>query len=902
MNSKHPAITHSFSDTYVVWGDSEHGIAFARIANNGTEPGAPIYFATRGDFADPQVAASDNLVYVVWAEIDPSDYRNRVWLAISEDYGHTFSQPRQITKNGHHDIWKPHLIALGQDAWVTWTENEPDAIEPGIHVYTILGAGTSRFELESYLYTCPKWTSCYDNAITATTTSSGSLNVYVVWDDEGWLKLARSTDEGQHFEPAKTLGLSNTGYPHLVSDNDDVYVLYSNWLGYYSNMTLAVSNDAGATFHSIQVGNACFDGCVGELAVDGSRVAIAWSSNHAIFNQLVSDHGNSLGAVTLVSPMQGAFYGSPHVALKDSSIAIVYDDEFSLWKPHALVAASQDGGQTFQLLDAGDAFGSQPLPFSYEPAVVIYDNGNFGVVWTSILSGTMLTGDYHIFFRIGGKWSGDLSFVRSPQAIQAPEGSMRLAKGKLTSIKADLFNGFPGKVSITVRLSYTFGGVSDSKDTTVELKPGANTIYLPKDSFRPLGSDLNFTLQIDPQGRILETDENNNNDHAAALVYDTHPLRVLVVPVAVAGEATIPDNIDLEVVRQAGQGYVDGTFPLDDRESVWTVESGSPIRIPAKRPTDQGMDAFLKHIGSLANGGDYDKVIAVVRKGWFRDYYDTPGEDPILGIAGYDSGNDANKGALVDMEALKMGGVVVAHELAHTFGWVTIELSSSGYESHMNGVPAPGYWVARHSAKQGNDFMNYFNRTKDWVSLETYNHLFDRLLTVIGGLGPQVLTSTQSLVVSGVISGDGSLLSDAWYTLDAPPELPLDNPGELTLEYHDAAGALLAQTGFDLSYLTAMGEAATPAQSSSSDPGFFQLRLPDVPTAASLVLKRAGQVIYTRQRSAHAPQVTVAYPNGGESFRVGDALPLAWSAWTSTATRSVSSSRSAPITAPPGSR
>lgn len=36
-----------------------------------------------------------------------------------------------------------------------------------------------------------------------------------------------------------------------------------------------------------------------------------------------------------------------------------------------------------------------------------------------------------------------------------------------------------------------------------------------------------------------------------------------------------------------------------------------------------------------------------------------------------------------------MGGVVVAHELAHTFGWVTIELSSSGYESHMNGVPAP---------------------------------------------------------------------------------------------------------------------------------------------------------------------------------------------------------------------
>ena len=80
-----------------------------------------------------------------------------------------------------------------------------------------------------------------------------------------------------------------------------------------------------------------------------------------------------------------------------------------------------------------------------------------------------------------------------------------------------------------------------------------------------------------------------------------------------------------------------------------------------------------------------DKVVGVVPTGWFsRQLID--GFAEAVGIAPQGGGMDA---AIVERQ--NTGGWVVAHELAHNYGWTE---TPGAHDMHLDDEPAPGYWVA----------------------------------------------------------------------------------------------------------------------------------------------------------------------------------------------------------------
>ena len=79
-----------------------------------------------------------------------------------------------------------------------------------------------------------------------------------------------------------------------------------------------------------------------------------------------------------------------------------------------------------------------------------------------------------------------------------------------------------------------------------------------------------------------------------------------------------------------------------------------------------------------------DKVIGVVPTGWFsRQLID--GFAEAVGVAPQGGGMDA---AIVERQ--NTGGWVVAHELAHNYGWTE---TPGAHDMHLDDEPAPGYWV-----------------------------------------------------------------------------------------------------------------------------------------------------------------------------------------------------------------
>jgi hypothetical protein len=56
----------------------------------------------------------------------------------------------------------------------------------------------------------------------------------------------------------------------------------------------------------------------------------------------------------------------------------------------------------------------------------------------------------------------------------------------------------------------------------------------------------------------------------------------------------------------------------------------------------------------------------------------------------------------------------------------------------------------------------------------------------------------------------------------------------------------------------------------------LSLKIPDVPETEKVVISRAGVPLAEVNISPHTPQVEVTYPNGGEEFVAGEAIPVQW--------------------------
>ena len=880
-----PRIAQSGDDTFVVWRQGAD-IVFKKIGNQGNATGSANINLSRGSGyaqSEPEIAASGEYVYVVWCAITrvpdvPDEYQlksEEVWMAVSEDGGDTFGAPQQISQTPRRTSWFPRVAASQKGVAVIW-EEPGTGEEPGIHVYRSMISDDGTRAGRHDRLGAPRTHEKYDIAMFST-------HIYAVWTDreQSPMRLNFSRADGGHefLTDAAPLNSRGAGDPHIEAVASDVHVL---WLdaapGGGRTVRVASSNNYGETFRKEDLGET--SGYETDLFVFADNVYAAWQDGRDTFLSNSKDAGRSFGGSVRVGPGGGGI----KVRGDGENIFLAWDrsldaDSVRL-NSEVFVAVSKNDGSSFTVHNA-----TETPNISFAPALARYSS-SFGIAWTEFtFHADANHWDTKVWFRTGSL-TRDLELLDA-NVVQAPLESDTLAAGKPTAVRVEYKNGFPHEEQAVIRLAYRNGTAANLTEEFYHrrLKPGSNELFLPPfsgpedDFLRPnVGSFELSSVDIDVHNAVDEIPEDNNSTEKPKTytVKKANPFRVLFVPIQVKGQSKPTCSKQL---TESSKEYINGAFPIDDRDTTFIAQCDEPILLENERQTQKGqykiyskLDALTK-IGSRPENPVYDKVVGIVQADWFWKY--GPLDDGkawrACGTSPRTSGKNHSFSAAIIEENSQTCRFVstVAHELSHNMGWVddansTINPKTNEPSAHFE-EKAPGYWVQQGLRMDSltDDFMASSNSyALEWISTRTYQYLLDTLSKP--PVDPPVIT------LGGIIWPDGRVEAEPWYSIDSFVDVELDNEGEYSLEYLDASGNVIAHTGFDGS--------SNLGHDLEADFDMFSVRVPDVSGTEKLVIKRGDEVLYERTRSPNSPQVKITGPTGGQTFKVGDTVDLTWDA------------------------
>jgi len=368
----------SGNSVFVVWNDG-NGISFRKSTDGGTTFGDKIKLADEKYAFDLDITASKNNVYVVWADIDYDNYKNRdVFIAKSSDGGDTFSKPINVSRNtldsqavafsepritafednvyvvwiiGNYD-WhqlyfarstdgansfggpknisnggypsNPSISAYQDDVYVVWTDNSEGNIPPSKVVFTKSANKGYSFGGKTIL----SEEASTPNPSLATVKN----NLYLTWFDQNGISFRKSVDGGDTFESAHILNPpGHWGYPKLAVSGDKVYITWTErplW-----DVFFVYSHDGGNSFSSVAMltGNSVDRGPYAsyepQIAAVNNMVMISWEMDNDwgrdIFSLISTDYGKNFGEPFKVNKMGGVVQ-KPVVAAGDDGTFLVW--------------------------------------------------------------------------------------------------------------------------------------------------------------------------------------------------------------------------------------------------------------------------------------------------------------------------------------------------------------------------------------------------------------------------------------------------------------------------------------------------------------------------------------------------------------------------------------------------
>jgi hypothetical protein len=370
---------------------------------------------------------------------------------------------------------------------------------------------------------------------------------------------------------------------------------------------------------------------------------------------------------------------------------------------------------------------------------------------------------------------------------------------------------------------------------------------------------------IDPLNTIRESTKENNEIMTCLPIEDTKQLRVGFIPVNL-NESGVPTGESMNRISSLSTSFLEGTFPVSDWGERQLVSYTSPFPV--------------------AYANKDDAILGLASTSWFTGDTDVPHYDEFVGVVTNNAAEWGGVALTPHHSALvkesHAGGVVTAHEIAHSMGWVPPDNPLWAPHNHLDYMLSPGYWVnkrcemgfflwSRENSCDPNqtpfDFMHFTNDpgvdVNRWISKPTFEYLLNFLKVRPAPEVPIVGTS-------GIIFPNGTGTWDPWYRFEGVPDIPLNNTGQYRILYLNNNGSKIAETGFDS--FAHLSEGQEPNVS------FLSLKIPDVQGVNKIVIQNGTQILVERIISPSPPKVKIISPNGGEAFKTNDTIKVNWNA------------------------
>lgn len=881
-----PAIASSGNTTFVVYGEQATGVTVHRITATGTEIGLPKTLQEPSTLAteDAQVAVSGDDVYVAWLQGAASLSERHAVVAASHDGGRTWGRPVLAGRPTGRGAWDLRLAADGDVVFVTysdqlnrvWTAGSRDG-----------GSTFPCFALVNEPGDEPNG-SPYDVAVDGD-------HVYWTWlDGNVDVMVRRSTDAGRTVEAATQLRdgslADHPGTPTVAADDGTVAVAFSREHErrredgstdfFWQPQVVTSGNGGGSWTHHAIGGDAtrCLgDHCSGPygLDVDDQRVYIGWRARGKMWIAQSTNGGAGFGPAQELGPYSYTWNTSQHpdVSAHDDSVVATWHTapDPASYDLDPVAAFSSDHGQTFALHTVDSAPGKDLLPVTAawgpDPRGASFAWWTWGPTWQH--------DDSQVKFAPMSAATPDVQVI-DVRPAQAAQDAARLAAGRKTTIRTLVRSLGAIRTTVKAKVELAYDDENGTRvERTVEedvvIRPGLNPVQLLAGDPVEVGQGrITAKVTLNPNGS--DADAGNNTGEGSRAVVRPRALKVLFVPVAADNE-TPPSCREVQDLSEGAERFIEASWPVDPERFATVADCATLLRhtAPLTQSTLMGPGELMQRIDRLKyTAGDIDKVIGVVPQGWFARQQ-IAGFADALGIAPNGGGFDSGLA-----ERQNTGGWVVAHEIAHSYGWTEDETT----KHHLNDEPAPGFWQAerRDVAGTTRDFMHFNTNGGDvasptgrWTSKATWDFLTEELST-----GPiEGLAANDALSLTGTVRADGTVSAGPAFVGDGDADP--DTTGALTAELLDGNGGVVATRRFGATNELGPIGTATATRDSHivTDDAAFSLRLPAVDSARTLRIKRGTDVVLTRARSANAPVVQVATP---AKVELGADLKITWTA------------------------
>jgi hypothetical protein len=409
---------------------------------------------------------------------------------------------------------------------------------------------------------------------------------------------------------------------------------------------------------------------------------------------------------------------------------------------------------------------------------------------------------------------------------------------------------------------------------------------------RPKADRVSFTVVIDPDREITETDEGNNrlvsSDYEVVTTKRFHVYFVLQVknstennllycrnfncpngccgnPTCAGGSRTLNDVCgEVKELAKNTAEYLLGVYPVPDSKMMYTVDCNVKYR------DDYGN--FMGSMVDLAKENDYDYVLAV--QPWGRCGCCVPGSD----------------GCYIELYGQPPNA---AHELGHGIQEIEYECYSCTPRDCPDCTEvccdactiSDGFWVnkwIKYKTPRDGPPTYYQDSvgtvTERWTRLERpqtcegrelpggYNHLL------------QIFTDESDpkvLLVSGIVYKNGSVKLEPFKILESGRiDIESGEKGDYYIVLIDSQQRILDKFGFNVSFEMFKPEGIVEM---NQTPFVYRIEWKDGTKRIELQDKE-GNVLASRDVSPNKPEVKVLYPDGGDVWEKGKTYKVKWEA------------------------